>query len=175
MILTSISTGKLLKEKIKSTQSSLAAGYERAAMRYPKEMLDLIREARREKVRNRTREHERVRRGFVSKAVLRRSRKGPPAHILVKMTDWERRADQISRGVSEVGYVGMIKAQLGMKLKDPNRWKELEEGREEDRGNIHQLANLSFPRDLEEDQEIMHQNLFFRKDLEEGRENLRQP
>jgi hypothetical protein len=31
--------------------------------------------------------------------------------------------DKVSRSVSEVGYVGMIKRRLGWKLKNPEAWK----------------------------------------------------
>ena len=119
----------------------MMAGYERAAMPYPKDMLELIREARRERVRNRTREHERDRRGLLSKSALRKANKGPPARVLVRMSEWEKKADKVSRGVSEVGYIAMVKAQLGKKLKDPNHWKELEEGKAEDRVRLDALYN----------------------------------
>jgi hypothetical protein len=34
-----------------------------------------------------------------------------------KMTWW------VSKSVSEVGYIGMLKRELGMKLKNPDAWK----------------------------------------------------
>jgi hypothetical protein len=34
-----------------------------------------------------------------------------------KMTWW------VSKSVSEVGYIGMLKRKLGMKLKNPDAWK----------------------------------------------------
>ena len=102
---------------------------ERANSEYPPELLAAIKEARREKVRNKTRERERERRGEVLRCTIERRRKGPPAHVLVKMPEWKRKADRVIRSVSEVGYVGMMKSRMGVKMKNPNLWRELEEGK----------------------------------------------
>ncbi|OCB89210.1 hypothetical protein A7U60_g3696 [Sanghuangporus baumii] len=107
---------------------SMTRGVERATTQYPPELLEQIREARREKIRNKTRERERERRGDYSRNVIKRNRKRAPAHILETMSENRRRADATIRSASEVGYVGMTKSRLGVKMKNPNLWRELEEG-----------------------------------------------
>lgn len=111
-------------------QTELRKGFDRDVRRarspYPPKLLAEIKEARREKIRNKTRERERERRGEILPCTIKRSRKGPPAHILAKMTPEKRRADKAVRSVSEVGYVGMMKSRKGMKMKNPNLWRELE-------------------------------------------------
>ncbi|KAJ7036609.1 hypothetical protein C8F04DRAFT_1233093 [Mycena alexandri] len=84
--------------------------------------------ARREKVANKTRERARERRGVVLPGTLRRARKGPPAHILVHMSPQERHLDRVVRGVGEVGYVGMIKRRMGVKLRDGGKGLARENG-----------------------------------------------
>ena len=79
------------------------------------------------KIRNKTREKERERRGEILKSTLRRQRKGPPAHILAKMSPERRRMDKVARSLSEVGYVALVKRRLGMRLKDPDAGLELGE------------------------------------------------
>lgn len=89
-------------------------------------MLSTLLAARREKVRNKTSERERERRGEVLQSTLRRRRKGPPAHVLDRMSEEERKRDKVLRGVSEVGYVGMLKSKAGRKMRDPGMWRRLE-------------------------------------------------
>jgi hypothetical protein len=100
---------------------------ERANRPFPPELLEQIFEARRTKIRNKTREKERERRGEILKSTLRRQRKGPPAHILAKMSPKRRRMDRVARSLSEVGYVALVKRRLGMRLKDPDAGLELGE------------------------------------------------
>jgi hypothetical protein len=99
--------------------------YARAAQKFSPELMETIIEARREKIRNKTREKERERRGELTKSAIKRQRKGPPAHILAKMTPKEREMDKISRSLSEVGYVAVVKERLGFKLKNPETALEL--------------------------------------------------
>ena len=54
---------------------------------FPPEMLTAIKQARRDKILNNTRELERERRGQILACTIRRRNKGPPAHILAKMTE----------------------------------------------------------------------------------------
>lgn len=89
----------------------------RAQSPYPPELIAMIKEARREKIRNKTRERERERRGEILPSTIRRMNKGPPAHVLSKMTPEQRRRDRILRGPGEAGYTGKVKRQAGMKLK----------------------------------------------------------
>jgi hypothetical protein len=101
--------------------------WERANTAFPPEMVEAIFEARREKIRNKTREKERERRGELTLSAIRRQSKGPPAHILAKMTPARRKMDKVARSLSEVGYVGLVKRRLGRKLKDPEAGLELGE------------------------------------------------
>lgn len=95
---------------------------------FSRELLEQIKEARREKIRNKTREHERERRGEVLAAALERGRKRPPPPVLNTMTNWQKHMDRVVRGVSEVGYVALMKSRMGRRLKDEKTWRELEEG-----------------------------------------------
>ena len=112
---------------IKDLMNNMSASFDREKARqeqpYPPEMLAAIKEARREKIRNKTREGERERRGEVTNRLRRRMRQGPPAHVLALMTDKQRRMDHIARGAGEAGYVAQVKRKLGHKLRDPNVWK----------------------------------------------------
>ncbi|KAI0712468.1 hypothetical protein C8Q76DRAFT_769054 [Earliella scabrosa] len=112
---------------IKDLMNNMSASFDREKARqeqpYPPEMLAAIKEARREKIRNKTREGERERRGEVTNRLRRRMRQGPPAHVLALMTDKQRRMDRIARGAGEAGYVAQVKRKLGHKLHDPNAWK----------------------------------------------------
>ncbi|KAI5120396.1 hypothetical protein M0805_000175 [Coniferiporia weirii] len=127
-------------EHIESQQSEIRTTFNRDAARavtpYSAEMLSAIREARLEKPRNKTRERERERRGEVLPRIIRRKRQEPPAHILAKMPDWRRHADKVARGISEVGYVAMMKRRLGRGMKNAHQWKELEHGRKEDQPRL---------------------------------------
>jgi len=100
---------------------------ERASTPFRPEMVEAIFEARREKIRNKTREKERERRGELTLSGIRRQRKGPPAHVLARMSPERRRMDKVARSLSEVGYVALVKRRLGRKLKDPEAGLELGE------------------------------------------------
>lgn len=102
----------------------------------PPEMLEQVKEARRERIRNKTRERLREERGEVLPVTLKRANSTPPAHVWCKMTPLQRYYDRVSRStVSQVGYVGWVKKQLGWKLKDPNPWKA-EDGKDEDQPRL---------------------------------------
>lgn len=109
---------------------------ERANSPFPSEMLAAIKEARREKIRNKRRERLREKSGEVLKCTLARQRQGPPPHLLCKMSKKQRYLDNVARSVSEVGYVGFVKTIIGRKLKNKELWKTLEEGREENRTGL---------------------------------------
>ncbi|TFK52819.1 hypothetical protein OE88DRAFT_1656428 [Heliocybe sulcata] len=110
---------------------------EREASPYPPELVEMVRNARREKIANKTRERERERRGEVLACTVRRMRKGPPAHVAIKMTEEQKRLDKASRSPSEVGYVAIAKRKLGHKLRNPEAWK-VEIGRDEDQERFHE-------------------------------------
>ncbi len=107
---------------------------------YPPEMLEAIKEARREKIRNKTREGERERRGEMTNRLSKRMRQGPPAHVLALMTDEQRRMDRVARGASEVGYVGHVKRRLGFRLRDGEAGK-VELGQPENRETLDKVAD----------------------------------
>lgn len=103
---------------------------------YPPELLAQIKRARTEKVANKTREYQREARGQVLRRTILRSRQGPPAHVLCKMTPKQRYYDKVARSsVSEVGFVGMVKRKLGWKLRNPDAWK-VEDGQEENQQSL---------------------------------------
>ncbi|KAL4249083.1 hypothetical protein ABKN59_007525 [Abortiporus biennis] len=105
----------------------------------PEELLESLKAARKELIANKTRELEREARGQVIRRTIRRSRKGPPAHVLDLMTERQKHLDKVSRSsVSEVGYVGLTKKLLGWKLKDPDVFKA-EDGPNEDQRRLKEL------------------------------------
>jgi len=109
-------------------------------MPIPPELIKEVFEARREKIRNKTKEKERERRGEVLRSTIKRQRKGPPAHILVKMSPKHKEMDKVSRSLSEVGYVALVKRKLGFKLKDPEAGLEL--GEKENRPLLDQAVKF---------------------------------
>ncbi|PIL22775.1 hypothetical protein GSI_15469 [Ganoderma sinense ZZ0214-1] len=124
----------LLKDLSKSFDRERA----RQLAPYPPEMLAAIKEARREKIRNKTRERERWRRGEVTNRLRRLMNQGPPAHVLSRMTAEQRRMDRIARSPSEVGYVAKVKRQLGHKLRDDETWR-VELGRQENQESLDRM------------------------------------
>ncbi|KAF9553461.1 hypothetical protein CPC08DRAFT_754223 [Agrocybe pediades] len=114
--------------------------YQRAAMKFPPDMVAAVFEARRERIRNKTREKERERKGEILRSTLKRRRKAPPPHILSKMTPKQREMDKVARSLSEVGYVALVKRRLGFKLKDPEAGLEL--GEKENRPILDQALSV---------------------------------
>jgi hypothetical protein len=109
-----------IDQLLESILASYSLDEARARSPYSPELIAMIKEARREKIRNKTRERERERRGEILPSTIRRMNKGPPAHVLSKMTPDQRRRDRILRGPGEAGYTGQVKRQAGMKLKRRN-------------------------------------------------------
>ena len=54
---------------------------------------------------------------------LKRRRSRPPSLMRYRMTEKEKMTWWVSKSVSEVGYIGMLKRKLGIKLKNPDAWK----------------------------------------------------
>ncbi|KJA29484.1 hypothetical protein HYPSUDRAFT_61513 [Hypholoma sublateritium FD-334 SS-4] len=129
-----------ISQNLAEIEKSMALERDRIRQSFSPELLERIFEARREKVRNKTHERERERRGEETKSSLRRKRKGPPAHILAKMTPEQRKMDEISRSLSEAGYVGLVKKRLGFKLKDPELPLEL--GKKKNRPLLDEATSL---------------------------------
>jgi len=106
---------------LKSCLAEIQAAFERdtarAARPTPPDLLAQLKAAQREKVANKTREHERQRRGEVLSATRRQSRLGFPAHVLARWDPEVRKAKLIARrSVGEVGYVGQVKRALGYRI-----------------------------------------------------------
>lgn len=114
-------------QSLQDITKSNSLDFARAKTPYRPELVAAVLEARRRKIRNKTLEKDRERRGEVLKSTLKRQRKGPPAHILAKMSPECREMDKVSRSLSEVGYVALVKRRLGFKLKDPEAGLELGE------------------------------------------------
>lgn len=72
---------------------------------------------------NKTRELNRERTGELTRRALRRARQGPPAPVLAMMSEKRKKNDKVIRSLSEVGYVAKVKRLMGVKLKDPEKWK----------------------------------------------------
>ncbi|KAF7345506.1 hypothetical protein MVEN_01569100 [Mycena venus] len=131
---------------LKAARADLGALLERdiarSQMPVPPALAETLRAARREKVANKTRERMREQRGEVLRCTIERARKGPPAHVLVRMTAAERRADQIIRGVGEVGYVGMVKRRMGVKLRDGGKGLARENGTDLEGERLEKLREM---------------------------------
>ena len=132
--------GQPIKEVLDGMHASFERERSRVAQPFPPELLQAIKAARREKVANKTRERERERRGELTANLARRMRQRPPPHRLQQMSPRQRRMDAISRGASEVGYVGLVKRRLGHKLRDPDAWRA-ELGPPDGRGELDKMAN----------------------------------
>ena len=85
---------------MKSISTSFDLERKRQLSPYPPEMLAAIKEARREKIRNKTREREREARGEMTTRLARAMRQRPPPHVIARMSPRERRLDAIARGAS---------------------------------------------------------------------------
>lgn len=107
---------------------SFAREWARANRPFPPELVEQIEEARRERGRNKAREHQRELAGEIIKRTHQRARRGPPPHVLMRMSPLRRYYDRVARSsVTEVGYVGWVKKKLGFKLKNPDPF-EAEDG-----------------------------------------------
>ncbi|KAJ7126155.1 hypothetical protein C8R44DRAFT_781185 [Mycena epipterygia] len=120
----------------------LALDHERSITPVSPELQEMLRAARREKIANKTRENLRERRGEITRRMLKRARKGPPAHVLVHMTPSERRIDKVVRGVGEVGYVGMLKRKVGFKLRDGGKGLARENGTDLEGEQLERLKEM---------------------------------
>jgi hypothetical protein len=122
--LNSFSTsGDNLGAELRKLQESF--NREKARLHAPvtNELIEIVRAARREKHRNLTNEKIRERRGEMTRKWLKRRRSHPPPLLRYRMTEKEKMTWWVSKCVSEVGYIGKLKRQLGIKLKNPDAWK----------------------------------------------------
>lgn len=100
-------------------QATFDRGALRAKTPFPQSLLDQLKTARTERVLNKTRERRRELRGEITPSLLKKLRKGPPAHILSRMSPTRRLLDKVARSPSEVGFVAIAKKKLGRKMKNP--------------------------------------------------------
>ncbi|KAF8325356.1 hypothetical protein F5887DRAFT_926193, partial [Amanita rubescens] len=97
---------------LKELEAAGKRGYERVVKPVPDWLKQAVRKARTERIANKTRELERERRGEILPRTIKRRRKGPPAHILAKMTAEEKEMDRVVRH-----------RKMGMKMRDPDAWR----------------------------------------------------
>lgn len=97
---------------LRTLQRSFELDEERARSVFSPKMVDMVKQARRCKIENKTRERKRERQGEVLTKTLRRTRKRPPPHVAIKMTAEQLRDDAIMREASQGGYSGRVKARL---------------------------------------------------------------
>ncbi|KAH7106911.1 hypothetical protein BKA62DRAFT_753770 [Auriculariales sp. MPI-PUGE-AT-0066] len=103
---------------------------QRSLTPFSPEMVKMIRNARREKIRNKTHERERERRGELTKSAMKRLRKAPPARVRTVLKPQQLLEDAVRRSPSEGGWTGATKRRLGMRLKvDENAYARKEDGR----------------------------------------------
>ena len=115
--------GKNLKAEIARIHESFEREEARLHAPYTDELIKIVEDARREKHRNLTNEKIRERRGEMTRKWLKRRRSRPPSLMRYRMTDKEKMTWWVSKSVSEVGYIGMLKRKLGIKMKNPDAWK----------------------------------------------------
>jgi len=101
-----------IDEFLRTLQRSFELDEARARSVFSPKMIEMVKQARRRKVENKTRERQRERRGEILTKTLRRMRKRPPPHLAVKMTAEQLRDDAIMREASQGGYSGRVKARL---------------------------------------------------------------
>lgn len=101
-------------ERLEALKETFVRDDERSRRPFPPELLEQVMEARREKIRNKTKERLRERRGEVLEATLRRRRLGYPAHVSARWSEQQKREMEIvRRSASKVGYVAMLKRKMG--------------------------------------------------------------
>ncbi|KAG1835463.1 hypothetical protein EV424DRAFT_1308700 [Suillus variegatus] len=80
-------------------------------------------QARRDRVTNKTSQRQRERSGEVTATTLKRRRSAPPAHIRELMTPRQLLLDKAIREPSEGGWSGAVKAHMGVHMHMPQKWK----------------------------------------------------
>ena len=97
---------------LRTLQHSFELDEARARSVFSPEMIDMVKQARRRKIENKTRERQRERRGEILSKTVKNMRKQPPPHIAIKMSAEQLRDDAVMREVSQGGYSGRVKARL---------------------------------------------------------------
>lgn len=114
-------------------QNKKSRALDEARLRSPvtPEMVAIMARARTHRILNKTHERNVNRHGFITNSVLKRKRQAPPSWILDRMTPQQKHQDSVVRRPSEGGYTGRIKAEMGVKMKEPGLWRKEEEVTEE--------------------------------------------
>ncbi|KAG8926263.1 hypothetical protein FRC00_003064 [Tulasnella sp. 408] len=102
---------------IGSVIASVRREEDMAKMKISPELWAIVKEARREKIANKTREKERERRGELTNHAKKRMRQGLPAHLISTRGQSGVERDKWIKDPSEGGYAGRMKKASGMKLK----------------------------------------------------------
>ncbi|KAG8951688.1 hypothetical protein FRC04_005709 [Tulasnella sp. 424] len=102
---------------IASVMDSVRREEEMSRMKISPELWAIVKQARREKIANKTREKERERRGELTNHAKKRMRQGLPAHLISTRGKTGVDRDKWIKDPSEGGYAGKIKKASGMKLK----------------------------------------------------------
>ncbi|KAK7060326.1 hypothetical protein VNI00_001091 [Paramarasmius palmivorus] len=114
-----------ISQNAKALHAKLHETLDKFMAPYPEELIRKAKEARKNKVMNKTNERERERRGEILNSTMKRTRTGLPAHLLAKLSEEEIKEELIvRRSRSEVGYVGHLKKRKGYKLKTPKHGPE---------------------------------------------------
>ncbi|KAG6333597.1 hypothetical protein ID866_5497 [Astraeus odoratus] len=129
-----------LQDKLKDTEDALMRDVKRLHAPYPRQLLLAAKRARQRRVANKTLQKEREARGLYFPSTLRRMKKGPPTHILEKMTPEQLKLYRISLGPAEGGYTAAVKLKQGMKLRKAGLWR-LEGGQEQNQTEVEQRQN----------------------------------
>lgn len=113
-----------LQAQISEFKKRLQYEFVRTRQPFSARLIKRVGEARHQRVVRYHKFLDRDRRGDYSPKSYIKRRRGPPAHILSKMSEKTRALDRAARGTSEVGYVALAKTKLGIPLKDPRAWLE---------------------------------------------------
>ena len=119
-----------IQQHEKRINASFMLDTERASSKFSEELLERIKAARRNLISNKTHERKREREGEMVMATFRRIKQGPPAHVLTRMSEKEKRKDRIMREVGAGGYSKWVKTGV---------WDIADEGREENREMLDSL------------------------------------
>jgi hypothetical protein len=110
------------KDQLKLLNTSFTLGTHRSQTPFPQTLLTQLKQARKALIENKTKERARELRGEMTRSLIKRLRKGPPAHILAQMTPRQRRLDKIARHPSEVGFTAIAKRELKRGFRNPKAW-----------------------------------------------------
>lgn len=109
-------------QELDAIQAAYERGHQRAQTPFPKSLIYQLKQARRERILNKTKERLRELRGEQIPSLLKKLRQGPPAWVLKNMSSRQRYLDKVARSPSEVGMVARAKRELGRGMKNPTAY-----------------------------------------------------